>query len=71
MSCGGVEHLDPRPLDHGHGLSRGLVRQALGDQDGDVLVFLPGAREVDEVVRRLAGLPGYPCTRRTPTPVSP
>ena len=29
------------------------VEQALAEQDGDVLVFLPGAREVDDVVARL------------------
>ena len=35
------------------------VEQALAEQDGDVLVFLPGAREVDDVVARLrAGAPG-------------
>ena len=35
------------------------VERALAEQDGDVLVFLPGAREVDDVVARLrAGAPG-------------
>ena len=43
---------DPRFLDH----VAATVRQAMGEQDGDVLTFLPGAREVDEVVRRLSGL---------------
>ncbi|WP_251838510.1 ATP-dependent helicase HrpB [Oceanitalea stevensii] len=33
----------------------GVTRRALAEQDGDVLVFLPGAREVDDVVRRLRG----------------
>ena len=34
------------------------VEQALAEQDGDVLVFLPGAREVDDVAARLrAGAP--------------
>ena len=31
------------------------TRRALAEQTGDVLVFVPGAREVDAVVRRLAG----------------
>lgn len=33
------------------------VRRALAATDGDVLAFLPGAREVDQVVRRLQGEP--------------
>ncbi len=32
------------------------ARRALAEREGDVLVFVPGAREVDEVVRRLGGL---------------
>jgi ATP-dependent helicase HrpB len=32
------------------------TRRALAEQDGDVLVFLPGAAEVSGAVRRLAGL---------------
>lgn len=36
-----------------------VVGRAVAEQEGDVLVFLPGAREVDDVVRRLRGtLPG-------------
>lgn len=45
-----------------HGTSReflahvaGVVQRALAEQEGDVLVFLPGAREVDDVVARLRG----------------
>ena len=33
------------------------VRQALMEQSGDVLTFLPGAREIDRVAERLAALP--------------
>ncbi|QDB79240.1 ATP-dependent helicase HrpB [Georgenia wutianyii] len=32
-----------------------VVQRALREQEGDVLVFLPGAREVDDVVRRTSG----------------
>ncbi|PJJ74127.1 ATP-dependent helicase HrpB [Sediminihabitans luteus] len=32
------------------------VRRALAERTGDVLVFVPGVREVDEVARRLAGV---------------
>ncbi|WP_226924619.1 ATP-dependent helicase HrpB [Georgenia satyanarayanai] len=32
-----------------------VARRALAQEDGDVLVFLPGAREVDDAVRRLRG----------------
>ncbi len=41
------------PLPH---LAR-TVRQALAEHDGDVLVFLPGRREIVQVQRLLAGLP--------------
>jgi len=41
----------PAFLDH----VASTVRQALAERTGDVLVFLPGAAEVDGVVRRLAG----------------
>ncbi|KQY25642.1 ATP-dependent helicase [Cellulomonas sp. Root485] len=34
------------------------VRRALAERTGDVLVFVPGAGEVDGIVRRLAGLEG-------------
>ena len=33
------------------------VRLALGGEDGDVLVFLPGVREIERVAERLATLP--------------
>ncbi len=39
-----------------------VVREAAGRARGDVLVFLPGMREIDEVARRLAGL-GLPVER--------
>lgn len=42
----------PRFLDH----VAATVRQALSDEPGDVLVFVPGVGEVDGVRRRLAGL---------------
>ncbi|WP_418606068.1 helicase-related protein [Georgenia sp. SUBG003] len=41
----------PAFLDH----VAATVRRALVERDGDLLVFLPGAGEVDGVVRRLAG----------------
>ena len=34
-----------------------VVRLAIGDEDGDVLVFLPGVREIERVAERLATLP--------------
>jgi ATP-dependent helicase HrpB len=34
-----------------------VARRALGEEEGDVLVFLPGAREIDHVAERLATLP--------------
>jgi ATP-dependent helicase HrpB len=43
--------VDPKLLDH----VAGTVRRALADGDGDVLVFLPGAREIDLVAGRLSG----------------
>lgn len=42
----------PAFLDH----VAATTRRALAEQDGDVLVFLPGAAEVSGAVRRLAGL---------------
>jgi ATP-dependent helicase HrpB len=33
-----------------------VVRRALAEADGDVLVFLPGRREIDDVARGLAGI---------------
>lgn len=43
--------VDPKLLDH----VAATVRRALADGDGDVLVFLPGAREIDTVAARLRG----------------
>ena len=43
--------VDPRLLDH----VAAVVRRALAEGDGDVLVFLPGAREIDTVAGRLGG----------------
>ncbi|WP_328478603.1 ATP-dependent helicase HrpB [Actinoplanes sp. NBC_00393] len=44
--------VDPRLLDH----VAATTRRALAEDDGDVLVFLPGAREIDTVARRLGGV---------------
>ncbi|WP_067503019.1 ATP-dependent helicase HrpB [Actinoplanes sp. TFC3] len=44
--------VDPRLLDH----IAATVRRALTDGDGDVLAFLPGAREIDIVAGHLRGL---------------
>ena len=44
--------VDPRLLDH----VAATVRRALAEGDGDVLVFLPGAREIDAVAGRLSGV---------------
>ncbi|GIF81739.1 ATP-dependent RNA helicase [Catellatospora bangladeshensis] len=46
--------VDPRLLDH----VAAVIREALRDTEGDVLVFLPGAGELDGVAARLGGLPG-------------
>ena len=46
--------VDPRLLDH----VAGVVRRALAEGPGDVLVFLPGAGEVAAVAGRLRDLPG-------------
>jgi ATP-dependent helicase HrpB len=43
--------VDPRLLDH----VAATTRRALAEGDGDVLVFLPGAREIDAVAGRLPG----------------
>ncbi|HEX6738402.1 MAG TPA: FAD-dependent oxidoreductase, partial [Vicinamibacteria bacterium] len=43
--------VDPRFLDH----VAAVVRRALGETTGDVLVFLPGAAEIDAVAGRLGG----------------
>jgi ATP-dependent helicase HrpB len=45
--------ITPAFLDH----VASTVRRALAATSGDVLAFLPGAREVDQVVRRLQGEP--------------
>ncbi|GAA3169756.1 ATP-dependent helicase HrpB [Blastococcus jejuensis] len=44
--------VDPRLLDH----VAATVRRALGEQTGDVLVFLPGAGEIGTVAGRLSGV---------------
>jgi ATP-dependent helicase HrpB len=44
--------VDPRLLDH----VAAVVRRALEENEGDVLVFVPGEAEINGVVRRLAGL---------------
>ncbi|GIF86628.1 ATP-dependent helicase [Catellatospora chokoriensis] len=44
--------VDPRLLDH----VAAVIRQALAETAGDVLVFLPGAGEIESVTGRLAGL---------------
>ncbi len=44
--------VDPRLLEH----VAGLVRRAWAEATGDVLVFLPGAGEVNAVANRLSGL---------------
>ncbi|MFF0377704.1 ATP-dependent helicase HrpB [Actinoplanes missouriensis] len=44
--------VDPRLLDH----VAATTRRALAEGDGDVLVFLPGAREIETVAARLTGI---------------
>lgn len=44
--------VDPKLLDH----VAATVRRALAEGDGDLLVFLPGAREIDTVAGRLHGV---------------
>ncbi|WP_438872676.1 ATP-dependent helicase C-terminal domain-containing protein [Paractinoplanes pyxinae] len=44
--------VDPRLLDH----VAATTRRALAEGEGDVLVFLPGAREIDAVAGRLSGV---------------
>ncbi|MFJ6197753.1 ATP-dependent helicase HrpB [Micromonospora sp. NPDC092111] len=48
----GAGRVDPALLDH----VAATVRRALREQDGDLLVFLPGAGEIGAVARRLAEL---------------
>ncbi|MDQ0373774.1 ATP-dependent helicase HrpB [Cellulomonas humilata] len=58
----------PMFLDH----VAATVRRALEERTGDVLVFVPGAGEVDGVARRLTGLDGIdvrPLHGRLPAPV--
>ncbi len=43
--------VDPRLLDH----VAAIVRRALAENDGDILVFVPGEAEINGVTRRLAG----------------
>ncbi|MEV0803202.1 ATP-dependent helicase HrpB [Kribbella sp. NPDC050281] len=43
--------VDPRLLDH----IAAVVRRALTENDGDILVFVPGEAEINGVARRLAG----------------
>ncbi|WP_129787643.1 ATP-dependent helicase HrpB [Promicromonospora panici] len=43
--------VDPRLLDH----VAAVVRRALTENDGDILVFVPGEGEINGVTRRLAG----------------
>ncbi|MBL0885729.1 ATP-dependent helicase HrpB [Myceligenerans sp. I2] len=43
--------VDPRLLDH----VAAVVRRAMTENDGDILVFVPGEGEVNGVTRRLAG----------------
>ena len=44
--------VDPRLLEH----VAATTRRALAEGDGDVLVFLPGAREIDAVAGQLSGV---------------
>jgi ATP-dependent helicase HrpB len=44
--------VDPKLLDH----VAATIRLALGEGDGDVLGFLPGAREIETVAGRLSGV---------------
>lgn len=46
--------VDPRFLDH----VAAIVRRALTERDGDLLVFVPGVSEIDALSRRLAGASG-------------
>ncbi|MET9271377.1 ATP-dependent helicase HrpB [Kribbella sp. NPDC003557] len=43
--------VDPRLLDH----IAAVVQRALAENDGDILVFVPGEAEINGVTRRLAG----------------
>lgn len=54
--------VDPRLLDH----VATVVRRALTENDGDVLVFVPGEAEIDGMARRLADLHVLPLFGRQP-----
>ncbi|MDY7089339.1 MAG: ATP-dependent helicase C-terminal domain-containing protein [Actinomycetota bacterium] len=59
--------VDPRLLEH----VAATTRRALAEGEGDVLVFLPGAREIDAVAGRLGGVGAevIPLHGRQPGPV--
>ncbi|GID27248.1 ATP-dependent helicase HrpB [Paractinoplanes brasiliensis] len=59
--------VDPRLLEH----VAATTRRALAESEGDVLVFLPGAREIDAVAGRLGGVDAevIPLHGRQPGPV--
>jgi ATP-dependent helicase HrpB len=54
--------VDPRLLDH----VATVVRRAWYENEGDVLVFVPGEAEIDGVARRLSGLNVLPLFGRQP-----
>ena len=49
-----VQYFAERPPEDWRNHARRAVQQALADTDGDVLVFLPGKREIDVLARVLA-----------------
>ena len=53
-----TRYLPPRPDARLEAAVAGAVRTALGETDGDILVFLPGAGEIRRTERLLEGLPG-------------
>ncbi|HTF10758.1 MAG TPA: ATP-dependent helicase HrpB [Asanoa sp.] len=52
--------VDPRLLDH----VAATTRRAFRERDGDILVFLPGAGEINRVAERLRDLPVHPLLGR-------
>jgi ATP-dependent helicase HrpB len=54
--------VDPRLLDH----VAAVVQRALTENDGDILVFVPGEAEINGVTRRLAGQNVLPLFGRQP-----